>query len=260
MKKFMILAILCALIIATSVIAYSQAGKDNENGGSASGIEKAKSSVRAFVGDPAIKVDYKDSKSLPLVDVNEMCTSQGTFYVDNATGDVISAYFNQSARNSKELAIGIDAVEKIARQYASNHYANFTRMNMVLISSKLADHGDAGKAYEFTWNERHDGVYTLNKVFVAINPTTGNVISYNSMVQDTKISTTPLLDQSKAVGLARSRHPDFAANTTAADLYIVSPDRNKQILSWVVAEEGTDEDGYSVYHVTVIDADTGNIL
>lgn len=250
MKK-LIFVVFCLLVGISLVAAFIQ--------DTPIGLEKAKESVRGFIAKPNIVVDFKVNESITHGKFYVLQSEGGEFYVNMYTGDVERAIFNKARENSSDVRLSLDQAEAIAKSYIVRNYRNFTQKNMLLTRAELLDYGN-GKEHLFIWSEVINNIETPNKVLLALNPNTGEIITYIGIQRQVTVPLEPKILKDDAVNIATSQFKDITVERTEAKLSVEYPTENVQKLTWAIEIEGKPKDNVPQGGVVVIDATTGEVI
>lgn len=131
---------------------------------------------------------------------------------------------------------------------------------MVLTESELVDHGDAGKTYNFRWNEKINTVISPNAVVVVINSDGGNVISYINSDSPLNVDITPSITKEDAIVKATTVFSPIENVSSDAHLFIYPKNENEQKLMWDVEITGQLHNNVERGGYVYIDAHSGNIV
>jgi hypothetical protein len=187
-------------------------------------------------------------------------TENSFFYVNSNLKTVEGAVFLESPEQSKIVRLTQRDAEKIARQFAIDHYDTYTLKNFKLINALLIDHGDGGKEYLFVWREFIESTGTPNIVRISVNPESGKIISYLGQQRDIEVSITPNISKERAVDKAISCFPKATINLESVSAYLsieyITP--GNQVLTWIVTIE---YDMKKIGEIDMIDAiDRGIVI
>jgi hypothetical protein len=216
-----------------------------------------KENIQKFTGLPDEVITYVGTKELPNGRVYEVTTASGRFDVNAKSGEIESALIKYGLPESsiKDVA----SLKKQVEAFALKNYRHFSSKKMVLVESKVLDHGDAGKEYRYVWNEMDGNVYTLSSVMISVFPDWDNSISYIGIDRPLLIDITPKVMQDTAQNTALHT---FAMGSSAdiRSKLMVIPDKNSQKLVWVVETVEMEKDNTDHGGMAIIDAVSGDVL
>lgn len=213
---------------------------------------------------------FLNLSNLDIQLVGQLSTNSGTFeiyksdtsfyYINSESNSVEGAVFLESPEQSKIVRLTQRDAEKIARQFAIDHYDTYTLKNFKLINALLIDHGDGGKEYLFVWREFIESTGTPNIVRISVNPESGKIISYLGQQRDIEVSITPNISKERAVDKAISCFPKATINLESVSAYLsieyITP--GNQVLTWIVTIE---YDMKKIGEIDMIDAiDRGIVI
>ena len=239
-------------------------------------VDEAKVSVREFEDSPGMALEQKRTMSTPRGEVYEMASDSGRYFVNAKTGEVELASFygkqgasGQSFFMSKPVAsppqpdsgtVTMDQAFVIAQDYARKNYRNFHDRTMVLIESKLVDHGDSGKTFYFTWKEKINDVLLPNIIFITVTSENGEILNYMGVDQSLDINLEPSVSEDVALTIARTQFAPLEIVRTNLQLAFLPVNENEQRLVWLVnvicIQDGFIHQGGEVF----VDANTGEII
>jgi hypothetical protein len=270
MKKLMKISII-SVIIASLVIASFPAAALTEKGGPDSsqsstgiGIDEAKNRIAGFNGNSKnlnfLDFRYQGSIKFPLGEVYDFSERNNRYYVNKENGDIEFAYFPDARSGSNRVQIDKQLAKSNAEVFAKEKYKTFSTRNMELTESALYDHGAGGQEYVFVWSEKINGVSTLNKIYITVDPDNGKIISYLAKERETKIGLEPKVSQSDAVRVALEPFGDLKNIRTDAYLSVICPEPDVQELAWIVNVDAAPVDGLVQGGQVVVDAQNGKII
>ena len=263
--------LILSIIIASLVIASFPAAALTEEGIqdlsqslSGIGIDEAKNRIASFnanLKDQNSKdLMYKGSIKFPLGEVYDFTGGNARYYVNKETGDIEFAYFPDARSGSNRVQIDKQQARTEALVFANEKYKTFSTRNMELTESVLYDHGAGGQEYVFAWAEKIDGVFTLNKVYVTVDPDNGKIISYMAKERETMISLEPIVNQSDVVRVALEQFGVLKDARTDAYLSVIYPEPDVQKLAWIIHVDAAPADGLAQGGQVVVDAQNGKVV
>lgn len=216
-----------------------------------------KENIQKFTGLPDEVITYVGTKELPNGRVYEVTTPSGRFDVNAKSGEIESALIKNVLPESSPKDVA--SLKKQAETFAQKNYRNFSTKMMVLVESRVLDHGDAGKEYRYIWNEMDGNVYTMSSVMISIFPDWDNSISYIGIDRPLLIDITPKVMQDTA---HKTTLHTFAMGSSAEihSKLMVIPDKNGQKLVWVVETVEIEKDNTDHGGMAIIDAVSGDVL
>lgn len=229
-------------------------------------IEQAMESVRQFENASLPDLELTRMPDYPLHSRIELRSGNTTYGVNPETGAVELAFYGDNMPGM-EVVVPMESAEKAAAAFAKRHYPAFA--SLTLDESKLLDHGAGGKEYCFTWVELVNGVPTSNKVFLSINPATGEVMSYIGKHQLIEPFDSPSVSLEKAKEIAEDayRRETGVKELTVGESLLGEPVQQvilvdgKQHLAWTVeVRESFTDDGIEIGALFFIDAHTEAVL
>jgi hypothetical protein len=224
------------------------------------GMKKANESVGQFLEKSNINI-----KSVKLVDsfngkMYWLNSDEGYFLVNATTNKVEYANLFVAMQNSSTITLNPSQAESKAKGYAEKYNSQLTK-NMQLIENELIDHKSSGKEYLFKWREIINGVYTLNTTVISVNPNTGELIKYESMVRPVSISLTPIIMKEDAILIAASQFnnlnmSNLCENNSKLEI-IIDSDKSERLV-WNI--ELIELNGYYRGGYVYVDALTGKVV
>ena len=221
-------------------------------------MSAVKENIQKFTGSPIDGINHIEIMNSYVGDVYQVRTVTGdVFSINVKTGKVESA----SIQLGKEYSLAgndLSGMKEVAENFVTKHYANFTSKKMPLVESQVIDHGDAGKEYNFIWNEKYGEAFGLSGVSISICPDS-NRIYYHAIDRDLLIDTTPKVTQTDAQETARSTYKVGIKAETKSRLLVI-PDGDNQKLVWQVETSEHNNEGFSNGGIAIIDAISGKVL
>jgi len=263
-KKILWHSVMTVIIILLAVFAFLviETKYPEKLSGDMSGysdVELAEIAVREFIGNSSVILEYKGTEETVYGDFYEFSTADGgMFYVDSVGFEISRARFPSDWNEMTEVKISLEDAEGIARDFIAEKTPRSEVEKLETIEGKLQDHGSF-KEYSFTFNEIEDGVELLKYVHVALNPSTGDVISYIRLWRETEVSLVPAISDEEALKIAEDQFEGIVVTESDAWLTIQYPEENKQRLTWLVQITGEPKDFIMVGGLVSIDAQTGKV-
>ncbi|MFA4878270.1 MAG: hypothetical protein WC586_12775 [Methanoregula sp.] len=219
-----------------------------------------KENILKFAESSDAIVTYKGTKEFPLGKMYEVATEVGDrYYVNANTGDIEVAMIRNAILAKSMNAKDIGSMKEPVQKFVERNYRSFNTKKMILVDSKIIDHGDAGKEYVFYWNEMSGEAYTLSSVMVSVYPDMDNTITYVGFDRPLLIDTTPKVSQAGAEAtVLRSFEMGATAKTTSK--LLVVPDGNNQKLVWLVDTVEQDKEGLSHGGSATVDVISGAVI
>lgn len=267
MIRMLILSVIIASLVIASLPAAALSGEgiqDSSQPSAGSGIDEAKNRITSFNGNMKDQnsgdLKYQGSIKFSLGEVYDFTEGNARYYVNKETGDIEFAYFPDARSGSDRAQVDIQQAGTEALAFAKDKYRTFGSRNMELTESALLDHGAGGLEYIFAWSEKINGVFTLNKVFITVDPGNGRIISYMAKERETKINLEPGVSQSEAVIIALEQFGDLKDTRTDAYLSVIYTEPNVQTLGWIIEVSAAPVDGLVQGGQVVVDAMNGNVV
>ena len=228
-------------------------------------LDKAIKSVREFTSKPNLNVEQlRIEKSLTNKDYIVLITDGIEYKVDNSIQKVVSIYSKQAeSKNTKEVNFNLDEAYDIAQNFVFDKIKNFSNMKMELIKKELRDHKSYIE-YLFEWRSTSSPSF----VSVIVGPTTGEIVSYNFWLDETKIAPYSKIKRDKAIEIAKNL-VDFKVNKVKkSDLQVWYDNESNPVLLWIIELEGEPKEielegkniGISQGALIVIDANTSEVI
>jgi hypothetical protein len=255
---------LIGIIIGLSLILACSAAAVTDSGALLSpktiGTGIVKENIQKFTESPDAVVTYKGMKEFSMGKMYEVATNAGDMYYVNAnTGDIEVAMIRNAVSTKSMKVKDIGGMKEPVQKFVEKNYRNFNTKKMTLVDSKIIEHGDAAKEYEFYWNEMSGEAYTLSSVKVSVYPDRNNTITYVAFDRPLLVDTTPEVSRANAETTALSTLKMGAAATTTSKL-VVRPSGDSQKLVWLVNTVQMDDEGYSYGGIVTVDAISGEVL
>ena len=220
-------------------------------------IEKAKGSVREFVGRD-IDLTYVHLEEHGYRDII-LKSGQDYYFVDSANNMVVSTFSERITTSSKYRVSKGDA-ERIALDFALKHYPGFFRNNLQPEQGPEESSPFIG-GYVFKWRQYLDRVPTPNTVKV-ITDNVGRVGIYSARDVQVTVPTTPMVSQQQALRIAEQAL-DLSPAKESISLDIGPELTGRQMLRWTIRLEGQSNvsatPGSGASAEIVIDALTGEV-
>jgi len=228
-------------------------------------LDKAIKCVREFTSKPDLNVEqFRIEKSLTNKDYIVLITDGIEYKVDNSIQKVVSIYSKKAeSKNTKEIKFNIDEAYDIAQNFVFDKIKNFSNMKMELVKKELQDHGCYAE-YLFEWRSMSSPSF----VSVIVGPTTGEIVSYNFWLDETKIAPYSKIKRDKAIEIAKNL-VDFKVNKVKkSDLQVWYDNESNPVLLWIIELEGEPKEielegkniGISQGALIVIDANTSEVI
>ena len=247
-----------SLILSCSVTATTDSGTLVLPKTIDTGVVKEK--ILKFTESSDAVITYKGIKEFSTGKMYEVSTDAGDVYYVNAnTGDIEVALIHNALSTKTMNGKNIDDMIKPVQKFVEKNYPNFMNKKMVLVDSKVIEHGDAAKEYVFYWNEMSGEAYTLSSIKVSVYPGWNNTVSYVAFDRPLLVDTIPKVSQADAEATAMGTLKMGLSATTTSHL-VVSPSGDSQKLVWLVNTVQLDEEGYSYGGIVTIDAISGKVI
>lgn len=260
MKKITIIGLIVILFTLTSQVVAYQYDTTNEK-------ESPYNVIKEFSNLTDMELQSIGHLSMNSGEFDIFYSKNSYYYVNPDLGIVEAVVFLKSPDLSKIIRITQSDAEMIARQFAIDHYRNFTLKNFQLIDAYLIDHDSGGKEYNFIWREFFNSVATPNFVQVSVNPESGTIISYSSQQRDIEVPLLAKITKDEAIDTAIACFPKIKIQRESipASLSIEYMTPKTQVLTWIITIEGNslnDAPWANFYYggIVVIDAQTGKVL
>jgi len=169
----------------------------------------------------------------------------------------------------------LDEAKKQALEFAKEHYPNFDKASLKLVKAELEDHtdDDLKGPYGIEWRQIFETELGEVKgpcwVSVSIDPYTGELFSYNSHYDETRVSVMPKITKEEAIDKVKEHLPQEGRSIRSmeeAALVITYKDK-KQMLVWDVHVDGSFAPDSSEpelmiadFFIVRVDAFTGEII
>jgi len=253
MNKRIIPIVIVAVLIA--VLSVSAINSNNE-----SAAEMAESSLHEFLGAKDRDVTFKEVEDLYFTKHYIFTSKDGSmFRVDGNLKDVVSALFaeNYDDGNTLNVLISMDEAEEYARKYIE-YASGGKKRELSIIEKSLKDHG-AFKDYYFIFCEVSNDVMLFNRVIIKINPSNGDVMSYNSINSPLNVSLNPKIPIEKAEEIAVAQYKDISGAKCNSKLIVDYPNGKEQKLIWFITVNGEPKDMITQGGDVTIDAMDGTV-
>lgn len=240
-------------------------------------IDQAKDSIRLFVEDPGFDPILAQTVSLPIGNYYIFYTKDSSFYVNQKSGIVEFAFFNNNQADSNVINFNRDQAYARATEVAQKKYDGYATTSWKLVTDKLGTvtnyrwnetsqqpEGYTGKEYLFTFREERDHVLTPNLIHIRINPATGMVSEWNGYHRSITVSLTPALSLSDAMKIAENYYSG-SVNIDHTEGYlavVIIQDQSAESLAYVITVRGTSQgdNQYEDSETAIVDARTGKMI
>lgn len=254
--------------------------------------EIVKEKILEFSKNTSLNLTFDEINHQPYADLYRFDADHSFFIVNNKTGRVQSANWNEAGSKSQKEIIDLDQGYAIAESFTREKYPEFwnisdTRGIKVMRKEALDRGGD--RQFHYEWWEifympdknipTHSEIPGLNTVYATISPYTGHVISYHESYTTSVISGSspvdliPKLTEDEAKKIAEVEFRTMGENdnplTGPEPLFIrISPDKNNTPhLVWNFKMTRTEKMGplydpfeYKMYAYVSVDAHDGTIV
>ncbi|PKL58564.1 MAG: hypothetical protein CVV34_01660, partial [Methanomicrobiales archaeon HGW-Methanomicrobiales-5] len=176
LSKLIGMVIGLSLVLACSAVAMADTSQGALISPETIGSGIVKENIQKFTGSLDETITYHGMKELPGGKVYEVTTKTGRFNVNAKTGEIEFAIVRNGLAGSSITAKDITGIKEQSEAFAKKNYRNFGSKKMVLAGSQVLDHGDAGREYQFIWDDMAGEAYTPSSVMISVLPDWGNSI------------------------------------------------------------------------------------
>lgn len=185
------------------------------------GYERAISSVRDFLADPAANVTVQSVVPTFYGAAYSLERDGDLFLVNGQTGEVEYADFSSNPAGNfltGNSVINGEQGRSIAQAYAQEHYGGFTAAdNMDFMGSALRQDDAGGYFYDYEWREMINTTKMLNDVIVTVGVGSGKVHSYQSIRVPAGAEANFTVSKRAAARIAVSQLGNITSENTLSD-------------------------------------------
>ena len=207
---------------------------------------------------PENNVTFKESQETIQGTYHKFSTpDKNIYYINSVTGTIDRVETRMNFTH--EVRLSLKDAETAAQGYVNKYSVNQDRAGLVIVNSKLLDHG-AFKEYEVEFRETVDGVLVPNLAMVHVNPLDGKLMSYMSIDQDVIVSLKPRVTEEEALKIATGKYPGI--KEVSHDCYLAAGNVPiyGQKLVWYVTIIGEPVNNISYGGSAAVDATDGTVL
>jgi hypothetical protein len=257
-KVFGIIFVVSLLLLCSATAAATGHQDQNLLFSNKSVVVFAEKNIQNFTGSKIDGISRIDMMKTYFGDVYQVTTKTGNVFNINVKSGRIETAIIQTGLEDPLAGKDLSGMKTIAESFARTHYPGFADKKMVIIESRIIDHGDMGKEYLFSWNAKSDDAYTLSAVTISYFPD-DNVMHYHGTDYDLLVDTTPTITKLGA-HMVGERTFSMGPGAETQSKLVVMPSGDSQRLGWIVTTASYDRDGIAHGGSVIIDAISGEIL